>query len=289
MKDDYVDYERSDISTTFMELRKKRGYTQTDIGDDVVSKSLISKFEKGNAMLSADKLFHVITKLNMTPNEFVNVLNNYQPDRMQQLYATLNQIRFSGPQGVAKSEQLIIEETEDRFEQLSNVMIKSVLQDVTGKNYVSDDEKLLVGDYLSGVDNWTEFEVKLLYYACPIFDAGDLFWFGELLIDRTKHFYSGGLKNLFLSTMMNLYEGVILYQELEYADFFRRKIKNIEFVGDLAATINFEILKYLHDYTRERTKENLIQAERYLDKVEVLGIKPVVAYYREQFRILNQK
>ena len=184
MKKDYFEDEISHVREIFKALRKASGYTQTDVSDDVVSKSLISKFENGTAMLAADKLLHIISKLNMTPNEFVSVLNHYQPDRMQQLYNTLNQIRFSGLQGIEQSEKLIIEGTTDKFEILSNIMIKSVLQDVTGKQYVSKVERNIVGDYLNGLDNWTEFEIKLLYYACPILDRGDFRWFGEILIDR---------------------------------------------------------------------------------------------------------
>ncbi|GAB2023819.1 hypothetical protein RyT2_29000 [Pseudolactococcus yaeyamensis] len=133
MEKEYFDEEISSVQETFKELRKARGYTQANVSDEVVSKSLISKFENGTSMLAADKLFRAISNLNMTPNEFVSALNNYQPDRMEQLYNTLNQIRFSGLQGVEQSEKLIIKGTDDKFEILSNIMIKSVLQDVTGK------------------------------------------------------------------------------------------------------------------------------------------------------------
>ncbi|MGO3299007.1 Rgg family transcriptional regulator [Pseudolactococcus laudensis] len=281
--------EISAIRKTFKGLRKARGYTQADISDEIVSKSLISKFENGTSMLAADKLLHVIAKLNMTPNEFVNVLNDYQPDRMQKLYNTLNQIRFSGLQGVKRSEKLIIEETTDKFEILSNIMIKSVLQDVTEKQYVSLVERNIVGDYLNGLDNWTEFEVKLLYYACPILDRGDFKWFGELLLERTKHFYSGSLKNLFVGTLMNLYDGVLEYQELDDAVFFRDKISQFDFGGDLIAIVNFQMLTDLHDYIENPTKENLIKVENYLDKVDALGgeLKVIIEYSRTRLKGLK--
>ncbi|GAB2021221.1 XRE/MutR family transcriptional regulator [Pseudolactococcus yaeyamensis] len=288
MKKENFNDEISNIRETFKALRKARGYTQTDVSDEIVSKSLISKFENGTTMLAADKLLHIISKLNMTPNEFVNVLNDYQPDRMQRLYNTLNQIRFSGLNGAEQSEKLIIEGTTDKFEILSNIMIKSVLQDVTGKQYVSKAERNIVGEYLNGLDNWTEFEVKLLYYACPILDRGDFRWFGEVLLERTKHFYSGGLKNLFIGTLINLYEGIIEYQDLEDAEFLRREIEKINLSSDLIATINFQILKNLHDYTKKRTKENLTQANNYLDKIEFLGVKPIVEYYRGRLKALEE-
>lgn len=287
MRNETVIGEVSDIRETFKDLRKARGYTQADVSDEIVSKSLISKFENGTSMLAADKLFHAISKLNMTPNEFVNVLNKYQPDRMQQLYNTLNQIRFAGPKGVEQSEKLIIEGTKDKFEILSNIMIKSVLQDVTGKQYVSEFERNIVASYLNGLDNWTEFEVKLLYYVCPILDRGEFRWFGEILIDRQTDFYGGAHQRLFMATLMNLYDGVLEHQELDDAVFFRDKISQFNFGGDLIAIVNFQMLTDLHDYMVERTKENLIKAENYLDKVEALGVKAIVDYSRVRLRELK--
>src|SRR5574337_1033840 len=86
MKKSKFNDEGRNLQETFRELRKARGYTQSDISDDIISRSLISKFENGATMLTADKLLHIIEKLHMTPNEFKNVLNGYQPDSMQKLY-----------------------------------------------------------------------------------------------------------------------------------------------------------------------------------------------------------
>lgn len=287
MKINFLDDKMFTIGETFKELRKARGYTQGDISDEIVSRSLISKFENGTSMLAADKLFHVISNLNMTPNEFVNVLNDYKSNRMENLYNTLNQIRFSGLQGVEKSEKLIVRVTNDKFEILSNIMIKSVLQDVTGEQYVSKDEKTVVGDYLGGIDNWTEFEVKLLYYVCPILDVGDRRWFGDSLLDKTRHFYDGTRKRLFMVTLMNLYDSMLEHRDLDGADLFRDKISNFEFGGDLVAIVNFQILTNFHDCIRKGTKKNLIKAEAYLDKVEALGVKTIVAYSRSRLNALK--
>lgn len=287
MKSDGFDDDISSIRDTFKALRKTRGYTQADISDGIVSKSLISKFENGTSMLAADKLFHIISKLNMSPNEFVGVLNHYQPDRMQQLYRTLSQIRFAGVKGVKQSEKFIVEGTTDKFELMSNIMIKSVLQDVTRQQYVSEVEKNNVGDYLNGLDNWTEFEVKLLYYTCPILDSGDRRWFSESLIERRSDFYDGTHQRLFMVTLMGLYDSVLEHEELDTAIFLRDQISQFEFGGDLIAIVNFQMLTDLHDYIEKPIKENLIKAENYLDKVEELGVKSIVDYARSRLMVLK--
>lgn len=277
-----IDNEISNIQETFKEIRKSRGYTQNDISDDVVSRSIISKFENGTSMLSADKLFHAINNLNMTPNEFVSILNNFSPNRMDILYKKLSNIRFRSSKKFEDYEELIIDDANDKFEILSNIMIKSVLQDVSGIKYLSSKEKELAGDYLSGIDNWTEFEVRLLYYICPILDRGDRRWFSDIIIQKTKSFCSTYHERLFMVTLLNLYDSMLENNETDEANILRNRISKLNFGGDLVAIINFQILTDLHDYLIEKTKKNLIKAVAYLDKVEELGAKEIVEYSRNR-------
>ena len=277
-----------DIQATFKALRKARGYTQADLADGTVSKSLISKFESGNSMISADKMLHLISKLNMTANEFVAALTHYQPDHMQRLYQTLNQLHFSGLQGVDSAEKLIVEKATDKFDILSNIMIKSALQELTGQHYIYECDRYIVGDYLTDIDNWTEFEVKLLYYVCPILDSGDCRWFGEILIERQSYFYHGVHRRLFILTLIRLYQCLLEHETLDYATFFRDKICQLAFDDHLIATVKFQILRDLHDYINKPTKENVIKVERYLNQVEALGIKSIVDDARARLRRQNE-
>jgi transcriptional regulator with XRE-family HTH domain len=186
-----------DVGAFFKEIRRTRGYTQKDAGGDYISKSQLSRFENGETILTAEKLYYAITQISMTPNEFFNAFNDYKLDRMQELYRTLDNIQLSLKDGIEKSKTLVIKKLKDKFERLSNVMIKSVLQDITGKKYVSEEEYLLVGDYLSAIDYWSEFEMKLLYYTCLILDEGDIRWFWEMITDRAHHFNKGNNQRLF--------------------------------------------------------------------------------------------
>ena len=51
MKKSKFNDEGRNLQETFRELRKARGYTQSDISDDIISRSLISKFENGAIIL----------------------------------------------------------------------------------------------------------------------------------------------------------------------------------------------------------------------------------------------
>ena len=279
-----------DVGTFFKEIRRTRGYTQKDAGGDYISKSQLSRFENGETILTAEKLYYAITQISMTPNEFFNAFNDYKLDRLQELYRTLDNIQLSLKDGIEKSKTLIIKKPKDKFERLSNVMIKSVLQDITGKKYVSEEEYLLVGDYLSAIDYWSEFEMKLLYYTCLILDEGDIRWFWEMITDRAHHFNKGNNQRLFLATLLNSYETTVLdRQNMENAALFREDLEKFIVKKEPTMLIIFTIVTYFHDYLLEKTSKNRQKIEEYLTAAEVVGAKDMADYYRNRLVALERK
>ncbi|MFZ2648364.1 MAG: helix-turn-helix domain-containing protein [Lactococcus chungangensis] len=279
-----------DVGAFFKEIRRTRGYTQKDAGGDYISKSQLSRFENGETILTAEKLYYAITQISMTPNEFFNAFNDYKLDRMQELYRTLDNIQLSLKDGIEKSKTLIIKKPKDKFERLSNVMIKSVLQDITGKKYVSREEYLLVGDYLSAIDYWSEFEMKLLYYTCLILDEGDIRWFWEMITDRAHHFNKGNNQRLFLATLLNSYETTVLdRQNMENAALFREDLEKFIVKKEPTMLIIFTIVTYFHDYLLEKTSKNRQKIEEYLTAAELVGAKDMADYYRNRLVALERK
>ena len=279
-----------DVGAFFKEIRRTRGYTQKDAGGDYISKSQLSRFENGETILTAEKLYYAITQISMTPNEFFNAFNDYKLDRMQELYRTLDNIQLSLKDGIEKSKTLVIKKLKDKFERLSNVMIKSVLQDITGKKYVSEEEYLLVGDYLSAIDYWSEFEMKLLYYTCLILDEGDIRWFWEMITDRAHHFNKGNNQRLFLATLLNSYETTVLdRQYMENAALLREDLEKFIVKKEPTMLIIFTIVTYFHDYLLEKTSKNRQKIEEYLTAAEVVGAKDMADYYRNRLVALERK
>ena len=211
-------------------------------------------------------------------------------NRTQKLYYTLDNIQLSLQEGIEKSEELITKHPNSKFEKLSNIMIKSVLQDITGKHYITKEEYLLVGDYLSAIDYWSEFELKLLYYTCLILDEGDICWFWQLVTDRACHFNKGNNQKLFLATLLNIYELTVLdRQNISNANVFRVSLQNFIVNKEPTILIVFTIVTYFHDYLLEKTSENRKKIENYLNATETIGVKYMADYYRSRLVDLDEK
>ncbi|MFC3928703.1 Rgg family transcriptional regulator [Streptococcus caprae] len=69
----------------YRQMRQARGFSINQLEDDHVSKSMISKFERGVSDLSATRLLHLISKLNITPSEFFSYHKDYQQSDLEVL------------------------------------------------------------------------------------------------------------------------------------------------------------------------------------------------------------
>ena len=54
------DETKFDVGIFFKEIRQTRGYTQKDAGGNYISKSQLSRFENGDTILTAEKLYYNI-------------------------------------------------------------------------------------------------------------------------------------------------------------------------------------------------------------------------------------
>ena len=285
----YLKIEEIQEGSFYRDKRVARGFHQVDILDNTITASTLSRFENGNTQLKAETLFHLIEKIGMTASEYDNARRHYRLNRMDKLYDNLNHIMFLGKESLAESEKFIITSPKDRFEKLSNILIKAVLEDVTGKSYISPVDKQLVGDYLFNIEYWSEFEMRVLYYTRFILDTGDLCDFGELLIKRTQHFYQGEIKRLFLATLSSLYGVLVERQAFREASYFRAFLQEKVTQKELEVFICFNIEKLARDYLLDRTKKNLTQIEDYLNKIETISVTVLVKFYREWLKKLESK
>jgi hypothetical protein len=109
-----------------------------------------------------------------------------------------------------------------------------------------------------------------------------------MLVERANHFNKGHNQRLFLATLSNLYEGLVMdRQALESAVYFRQQLETFVVKQKVDTWITFTTVKYFHDYLLNETKENRKQIEDYLDAAEVIGIDFFADYYRSRLLALK--
>ncbi|MCI1686633.1 helix-turn-helix domain-containing protein [Schleiferilactobacillus harbinensis] len=76
---------------TVRRLRLGQGLPQKAVYSGIVSRSFYAKFEKGQTNIGADKLFEILRRLTISPNEFLFQHRGMRPPAIQQLSKQIDQ------------------------------------------------------------------------------------------------------------------------------------------------------------------------------------------------------
>lgn len=151
-----------DLGPLIKQLRCQKKMTQLNLYDGIVSKSFVSVFEKGEYGIEADKLFNILQRLNVSPDEFLYLRHQFkESDYIRTLqaidnaYAKKDMLQLDD---IFKNSQHRPDLTDKALGALAYLKIA-----VTGSNiYSMPFENIrFLRDYLNSVEEWTLFELRL--------------------------------------------------------------------------------------------------------------------------------
>ncbi|KMO47798.1 Rgg/GadR/MutR family transcriptional regulator [Lacticaseibacillus rhamnosus] len=148
----------------FREIRKVFKLTLKDLDSDQITYSQIAKFERGEQMITVDKLFYLLNCVGLTPNEFFYDFRDSKFPDFEQL--TDKMVSYFQNNETDKIIELIhnFENTESdstTYHSLNSIMLRIVANELDSNIVVTDDEIQFLSDYLFSVDMWTTYDITL--------------------------------------------------------------------------------------------------------------------------------
>lgn len=163
------------------ELRKNRHLTQLDVSKGITSQATFSRFEKGEAYVSAENLFRYLKRLRVHPTEFFAIAEDETFDDYYYFYKMYlsAMVDLESRDKLIAQQKALYEATHDEVFQIHIAQIKlgyakSHQQPLT--NYVR--ETKLVIDYFLNLEYWHTDDVDLY--------IGLLFVFGNAHLRRNQ-------------------------------------------------------------------------------------------------------
>lgn len=164
----------------FKKLRINKGYTIKEITDSEISSATISKFEHGSIMISTDKFFRILAKINTSPAEFTSYLsqylvNFYSFSEVNDYFLDFEVHRLSSIK-LTNLIRMVERQTtlfpEMNFLKLSLIALKSLTSQKTSncKYGVSTRELKTIRQYLLMRKTWCEFELWIYCSTIHLFD-----------------------------------------------------------------------------------------------------------------------
>lgn len=153
---------KSKLGITLRKVRKGKQISLCSVADEHLSKSQISRFERGESEISCIRLINILDKLHITLDEFL-VLHNEDYTNAE-LFANLVQYirKQYSSHNIKNIAALLSDSSHYTLNSFEKTMIKSILHTMDSSIIPSDKELLQLTDYLFKVEKWGYYEITLL-------------------------------------------------------------------------------------------------------------------------------
>lgn len=153
---------KSKLGITLRKVRKGKQISLCSVADEHLSKSQISRFERGESEISCIRLINILDKLHITLDEFL-VLHNEDYTNTE-LFANLVQYirKQYSSQNFKNIAALLSNSSHYTLNSFEKTMIKSILHTMDSSIIPSNKELLQLTDYLFKVEKWGYYEITLL-------------------------------------------------------------------------------------------------------------------------------
>lgn len=153
---------KSKLGITLRKVRKGKQISLCSVADEHLSKSQISRFERGESEISCIRLINILDKLHITLDEFL-VLHNEDYTNAE-LFANLIQYirKQYSSHNIKNIAALLSDSSHYTLNSFEKTMIKSILHTMDSSIIPSNKELLQLTDYLFKVEKWGYYEITLL-------------------------------------------------------------------------------------------------------------------------------
>ncbi|KXT76910.1 helix-turn-helix domain-containing protein [Streptococcus sp. DD12] len=153
---------KSKLGITLRKVRKGKQISLCSLADEHLSKSQISRFERGESEISCIRLINILDKLHITLDEFL-ILYDENCTKTKSFGDLVQYIRKQySSQNFNNIACLLSDSSNYTLNSFEKTMVKSILHTIDSSIIPSDEELLQLTDYLFKVENWGYYEITLL-------------------------------------------------------------------------------------------------------------------------------
>ncbi|MDR2276663.1 MAG: helix-turn-helix domain-containing protein [Vagococcus sp.] len=270
-----------DFGPSIRDIRLKKGYSQKEIYQDIMSKSYAIEFEKGSHNISSYLLMEILNRLSLDLEEFLFIYNNYSLNTYSDYIYKLS--KFSNAHDEENLRDLLasLANQSDSISQVRCAEIRcriTMIQQI--KRYdsfsladFSLSDQSLIQNHLLNIETWTLQEIQLFGNTIEFLPFDKHFPLFKSLSKSLNLYiaYDKG-REIFCSMLINLISQAIKHNYLDYAtalnlDLLALSTDYKEFFHHTVATY----LQCVLLYKQTNDKEKMNDAQELLSFISKLG------------------
>ncbi|MDO4912563.1 MAG: helix-turn-helix domain-containing protein [Lactobacillus sp.] len=275
---------------TLREIRQFKQVSINSLADESISKSQISRFERGESEISCFKLICLLDKLNLSIDEFMTIHN--QGENHAKTFSALTEYIKNeyAAQRLDNLLKLLSDNSTYKTNAYEKTMIKSIIYTLDHRIKPSSEELQNLTDYLFKVEKWGYYEITLLGNCVRTINYSTLFL---LTKEMLKNYIYSSLnkknKDLVLKLAINC-----LIQSTDEAEFANCEYLISEIKKLLVNEFYFyekTVFIYATGYCKFKLgqSDGIKQIKKALEIFELLDEKDFKAHYQTHFDQVTKK
>lgn len=266
-------------------FRESRKITLREIEHKGISRSQLSRFEKGETDLTITKFLLALEQINVPIEEFMFAANDFKRDHFYQLIDEVKQCFLK--RNVAKLHKILIKRMENDdssiFSTIEIIFLKIKLQELSNEEYFSDTDIKRITDYLFSVDYWGMFEILLFGNIMYIFNQETFLLLSKEMLHRTEFYHDiPSYRRVIASMALNAF---IICVEREYlvdAKYFEKQISHFYFdESEIYERLIFTYARSFYEFKKEQTTKSILKMRKVIGFMRAAECEKLAERYEE--------
>lgn len=266
-------------------FRESRKITLREIEHKGISRSQLSRFEKGETDLTITKFLLALEQINVPIEEFMFAANDFKRDHFYQLIDEVKQCFLK--RNVAKLHKMLITlmENDDLsiFSTIEIIFLKIKLQELSNEEYFSDTDINRITDYLFSVDYWGMFEILLFGNIMYIFNHETFLLLSKEMLHRTEFYHDiPSYRRVIASMALNAFIICIERDYLTDAKYFEKQISHFYFdESEIYERLIFTYARSFYEFKKEQTTKSILKMRKVIGFMRAAECEKLAERYEE--------
>jgi len=267
-------YSDEQMGKTLRFLRENKGYSLEYLCQNDMTRSFLSKVERGQSRISADKFILLLQRLEVGLNEFLQVLRQGELSKDHIMMGKLQPLVDDKTEyNLVELEALFASAEEENVSLQVRVTIFAFLC-AAKKVPLPKEYEEEISNKLFTVEEWGDAEFELFNMAAIALDFDVLITYARMMIKKKDHFKKYEYKStLYIATLLNILDNCIRHKEYTLAEYFIKEFEDFgpnRWHGSHRLCVKF--LQSLIDYHRDKSPENLEKCRKYIEVADLLDL-----------------
>lgn len=281
---------KSKLGGTLRKVRKGKQISLCSVADEHLSKSQISRFERGESEISCIRLINILDKLHITLDEFL-ILHDEDYTNTESFANLVQYIRKQySSQNIDDIARLLSDTSIYTLNSFEKTMVKSILSTMDSNIIPSEDELLQLTDYLFKVEKWGYYEIILLGNCVRTINYNSYFLLTKEMLNN--YIYSSlnkTNKRIVTQLAINCFILSIDKEEFSNCSYLIEKIKEL-----LDNELNFyeqTVFLYARGYFefKQQSDTGIEKMKQAIQVLDILGEDKLKLHYTDHFDKLVNK